>query len=214
VSKLPPGILAVTDRSQTSRPLVDLARAALEAGFVAVMLREKDLPGGPLYELAISMEALCRSAGRPLLVNDRLDVALAIPGVGAHVGAHGLPVPEARRLLGPDRHLGFSAHTVDEARSALLDGADYVTLSPIFSSRSKPDLEPCGVSFLEDAVGRLPSAHVVALGGIDASKLAAVRRAGAQGAAVMGALMRADDPQAAARALVSAWNAALPDLPG
>jgi len=207
VSKLPSGILAVTDRTQARRPLHDLARAALEAGFAAIMLREKDLPGGPLHELAESLEAVCRAAGRPLLVNDRLDVALAFPGVGAHVGIHGIPVPEARRLLGPDRLLGFSAHTVDEARAALAAGADYVTMSPIFHSRSKPDLCPRGVSFLEDAVRQLPPENVVALGGIDASNLAAVRRTGAHGAAVMGALMRAENPVAAARALVTAWNA-------
>jgi thiamine-phosphate pyrophosphorylase len=183
-----------------------VAEAALAAGFAAFMLREKDLEGKALLETASPLAEACARAGRALIVNDRLDVALALPGAGAHVGARGLPVARARALLGPGRLLGYSAHEVEEAREALAQGADYVTLSPIFPSRSKPELSPRGVEFLRDAAAALPAGRVVALGGLDAATLPRARAAGAAGAAVMGALMGAADPLEAARALVRAWG--------
>jgi thiamine-phosphate pyrophosphorylase len=206
VSRLSGGVLAITDRKQARQPLADIVEAALAAGCTGVMLREKDLPGAPLYTIAESLVAVCHAADRPLIVNDRLDVALAFPKVGAHVGARGVPVPDARRLLGPDRLLGYSAHEVGEALNALRDGADYVTLSPMFPSRSKPDLAPRGLEWLQEAVRVIPSGRVLGLGGLDASNIASVRHAGAFGAAVMGELMRAEDPRAAARELVAAWE--------
>jgi thiamine-phosphate pyrophosphorylase len=149
---------------------------------------------------------LCRACDRPLIVNDRLDVALALSDAGAHVGAYGMKVADARRLLGGDRLLGYSAHEVTEALDALRDGADYVTLSPIFSSAGKPDLLPRGLVLLEEAMSTLPAERVIALGGIDASNVGHIRRIGVAGAAVMGALMRSDHPKAAAREIVAAWG--------
>ena len=200
------GVYAITDRTQARRPLADIVQAALEAGFAGIMLREKDLSGGPLFDLAETLSRICRAFDRPLIVNDRLDVALALPGVGAHVGVRGMKVTDARRLLGPDRLLGYSAHEVPEALSALRDGADYVTLSPIFSSASKPDLLPRGLTLLEEAMAALPAGHMIALGGIDASNVGHIRRMGAAAAAVMGALMRSDHPKAAAREMIAAWD--------
>ena len=200
------GVYAITDRTHARRPLADIVQAALEAGFAGIMLREKDLPGGPLFDLAETLSRLCRACDRPLIVNDRLDVALALPGVGAHVGLRGMRVADARRLLGGDRLLGYSAHEVTEGLDALRDGADYVTLSPIFSSASKPDLLPRGLVLLEEAMAALPAGRVIALGGIDASNVGHIRRIGVAGAAVMGALMRSDHPKAAAREIVATWD--------
>ena len=200
------GVYAITDRTQARRPLPDIVEAAFEAGFAGVMLREKDLPGGPLFELAEALFVVCRSYDRSLIVNDRLDVALALPDAGAHVGSRGMKVPDARRLLGPNRVLGYSAHEVSEALTALGDGADYVTLSPIFSSASKPDLKPRGLALLQEAQTVLPSGRVIGLGGIEASNIGGVRRSGALGAAVMGALMRSDHPKVAAREIVAGWD--------
>jgi thiamine-phosphate pyrophosphorylase len=170
------------------------------------MLREKDLPGRPLFELAEALFLVCRSYNRTLIVNDRLDVALALPDAGAHVGTHGMKVADARRLLGANRVLGYSAHEVNEALSAINDGADYVTLSPIFSSASKPELMPRGLPLLDEALSALPAGRVIALGGIDASNIGGVRRSGALGAAVMGALMRSEHPRVAAQELVAGWD--------
>lgn len=202
---LPGGVYAITDRKQARLRLTTIVHAALSAGFAGVMLREKDLSGGPLFGLASDLARLCVELDRPLIVNDRLDVALALPGAGAHVGKNGVSVGEARRLLGRDRLLGYSAHEVSEAKRAFQDGADYVTLSPVFPSESKPGLDPRGLQLIEDAVRELPSARVIGLGGIDQSNIASVRQAGAYGAAVMGAIMRARDPGAASRSIANAW---------
>ncbi len=209
----PPGLLLITDRGQARRPLVEAAAAALDAGFAAVMLREKDLEGRPLLELAAPLAALCAARGRPFLVNDRIDVALALDDAGAHLGREGLPVAAARRLLGPDRLLGYSAHEVDEADAALADGADYTILSPVFSSASKPGLRERGPEWLAEAAAALPAGRVVGLGGIETpERVRAVRRAGAAGAAVMGAVMRSGDPSSLAGAMAAAWKEAATGL--
>jgi thiamine-phosphate pyrophosphorylase len=206
VRELSGGVYAITDRKQARRPLEKIVEAALAAGFAGILLREKDLPGGPLLKLAEALSPICRSFDRPLIVNDRLDVALALADVGAHVGARGMRVVDARRLLGSDRFLGYSAHEVDEALDAFREGADYVTLSPIFPSASKPELTPRGLTLLEEAREAHPAGRVIGLGGIDASNIGFVRQAGAFGAAVMGALMRAENPKAAALEMVEVWN--------
>ncbi len=205
-SGFPPGLLLITDRAQARLPLVEIAEAALGAGFAAVMLREKDLGGRELFELAKTLCGICERYGRPLIVNDRLDVALALPGAGAHLGRAGVPIADARRLLGADRPLGYSAHEADEARAAIEAGADYVTLSPIFSSASKPDTMPRGVAWLRAAAAELPRGRVIALGGITADTLAEVRGAGAAGAAIMGEMMRAEYPGRAAAEMVQAFG--------
>jgi thiamine-phosphate diphosphorylase len=205
ISGFPPGLLLITDRVQARLALVDIADAALAAGFAAVMLREKDLDGRELLELGSTLHEICERHGRPLIVNDRLDVALALPGAGAHVGKAGVPVADARRLLGPDRLLGYSAHEAEEARAAIMAGADYVTLSPIFSSASKPGYAPRGIAWLREATAALPQGRVVALGGISADVLAEVRKTGAAGAAIMGEIMRAEYPGRAAAEMVGAF---------
>jgi thiamine-phosphate pyrophosphorylase len=210
----PPGLLLITDRGQSRRPLAEVAAAVLDAGFAALMLREKDLDARPLLELAVPLAALCAERGRPFLVNDRLDVALALDGAGAHVGRGGVPVAAARRLLGDRRPLGYSAHAVDEAREALSAGADYVVLGPVFPSTSKPGYRERGATWLAEAAAALPAGHVVGLGGIETpERVRGVREAGAAGAAVMGAVMRSEDPRALAGAMAAAWtgNAARPE---
>ena len=206
MTRLPSGLLLITDREQARLPLTDICSAALEAGFVGLLVREKDLDGGALYALASPLSDLCRALGKACLVNDRLDVALSIPGPGAHVGKNGMPVALARGLLGPERLLGYSAHEASEAAEALSHGADYVTVSPIFSSRSKPHLAVRGTAFLRECVEKLPRGRVVALGGIDAGNLVDVRRAGTHGAAIMGEVMRAANPRETAASLVAAWD--------
>lgn len=203
-----PELLLVTGRNLARKPLEAVCTAALGAGFTAVMVREKDLEGADLLALAGRIHAVCTAAGALCLVNDRVDVALALPGAGAHVGRAGIDVPSARRLLGPDRVLGYSAHEAAEARDALDAGADYVTLSPIFPSHSKPGLPPRGLAFLEASLDHLPPSRVVALGGVDADRVGGVRRAGAGGAAVLGAVVAAAHPGTAAREIVRAWREA------
>jgi len=192
----------VTDRTLSPRPLAETAALALEAGFAGVMLREKDLGGAELLDLAQKIAAV-----GALVINDRVDVALALPGAGAHIGARGIPVPQARRLLGPGRLLGYSAHEIDEAADALTQGADYVTLSPIRDPVSKSG-RGRGMDFLIQACASLPPGRVISLGGMRPEDMTAVRAAGAAGAAVLGGVMSAPDPRAAAVAYAKAWRTA------
>lgn len=202
---LAPGLILITDRTQSRRPLVEVCGAALRAGFAAVMLREKDLEARELLGLAEPLAQICNSLRKVLLINGRIDVVLAVPGAGAHVGRDGIPVPDARRILGPNRLLGYSAHEVPEAREALDAGADYVTLSPVFPSISKPGVRPRGLSFLRSAVLELAPRPVIALGGMDPDRLPQVKACGAHGAAVLGAVMQAEDLKRVATDLVAVW---------
>jgi thiamine-phosphate pyrophosphorylase len=204
--KLAPGLILITDRKRSRRPLVEVCGAAVRAGFAAVMLREKDLEARELLALAEPLAQVCHSLKKALIINGRLDVVLAVPGAGAHVGRDGVPVADARRILGPGRLLGYSAHEIAEAREALDAGADYVTVSPIFPSFSKPGVRPRGLSFLRSAVQGLAPRPVVALGGMDPDRLPQVKTCGAHCAAVLGAVMQAEDPKRVAADLVAVWT--------
>lgn len=185
----------ITDRMQTAgRMLPAVVADALRGGLRAVQLREKDLTAGQLFELAVELRQLTREYGAKLLVNDRIDVALAVAADGVHLGKAGLPVAEARRLLGSERLIGYSAHSTDEAIQAQLAGADFVTLGPVFHTPSKARYgEPIGLGALAEAtcVVTIP---VFALGGVKQSSVAEVLSAGARGVALISAIMAAPNP--------------------
>ena len=194
----------VTDRHQTlGRPLLDLLGSCLAAGVRAVQLREKDLPARELYRLALEIRELTRRYGARLLVNDRIDVALAAEADGAHLPAHSLPVAEARRLLGPDRLLGVSTHSVVEAVEAQAEGADFVVLGPIYDTPSKrPFGSPLGPGVLRAARAEI-AIPIFAIGGVAAANAPEVLAAGADGVAVISAILAAPDPAEATRALLA-----------
>jgi thiamine-phosphate pyrophosphorylase len=191
----------VTDREQTAgRPLVDVVHAALDGGVRAVQLREKDLEGGALYQLAIQLRELTTRYQARLLINDRLDVALAVEADGAHLGQTSLPVVTARRLLGPGKLIGVSTHSPAEIAAAT--GADFVVFGPVFFTPSKAVYgEPQGLSRLQQAVQQ-SSVPVFAIGGIQHEQVAEVMTAGAHGIAVISAISAAADPEAAASELL------------
>lgn len=197
----------VTDRHQTcGRPLQDVVSAALRAGVRAVQLREKDLPTRPLLALAREMTELARSYGARMLVNDRADVCLAAGSDGTHLPAAGLRPAAARRLLGPDRLIGASAHSADEAARAETDGADFIVLGPIFATPSKRGFgPPIGLGELERARMRC-QVPLFGIGGVTASRVREVVKAGAHGVAVVGSVMAADDIERAARELLTALD--------
>jgi thiamine-phosphate pyrophosphorylase len=183
------------------RSLVDVVRAALRGGATAIQLRDKEASTRALIERGRALLALTRPAGVPLIVNDRVDVALAIDADGVHVGQDDMPAPLARRLLGAGRILGVSAGTVEEALQAQADGADYLGTGDVYGTPSKADAgAPIGVAGLA-AVARAVAIPVVAIGGIQVGNAAAAIRAGASGVAVISAVVGAPDPEAAARAL-------------
>lgn len=199
---LPAPLLLITDRTQSKRPLTETVAAALEGGCRWVMLREKDLPPDDLLDLARQISALTSAKGAALSINGNLAAAKALKA-GLHLPADGSALA-ARAALGPGALIGKSAHSLQEAEKALDTDADYVTLSPIFASASKPGYGPAlGTEGLRRAAARL-SIPIVALAGIEAGNAGACIRAGASAVAVMGGVMRADDPAAEVRALLDA----------
>ncbi len=203
--KLSSRLLVVTDRHQTKRrPLVPLLQRVLAVAAPAIQLRERDLSARELVTLAREVQAVMASSGSQLLINDRIDIALALEGVGVHLRSNSLPVPVARQLLGAGRLLGVSVHGVEEARQAESQGADYIVLGPIYETPSKQLFgPPLGIHTLEKACGlvRIP---IIGIGGVTATRAREMRRAGAFGAAVITAILSADDVESATRELLDA----------
>ncbi len=201
--------MLITDRHRLrGRPLEEVASQAVDGGVNVVQLREKDLPADELYGIAITLRAVLR--GRALfLVNDRLDVALASGADGVHLPERGLSPKVARELAGESCLIGRSVHSAAEARRAEADGADFVQAGAVFETASKPGAPPAGVELLRAVAGavRVP---VVAVGGIIAGRVREVVAAGADGVAVIGAIMDAADPREAALALRRALDEACP----
>jgi thiamine-phosphate pyrophosphorylase len=192
----------VTDRTQTNgRPLVDVVHAALDGGVRAVQLREKDLEGGELYRLALELRQLTECYQARLLINDRIDVALAVDADGIHLGQTSFPVEVARQLLGPRKLIGVSTHAQEEIAAA--KGADFLLFGPVYFTPSKAAYgEPQGIERLRAAV-TYSSVPVLAIGGIKLAHLPEVLAAGAHGIGVITALSASPDPAQAARALLA-----------
>jgi len=203
--KLSSRLLVVTDRHQTNgRPLVPLLQRVLTATAPAIQLRERDLSTRDFVTLAREVQALTSSRRTQLLVNDRIDVALALDGVGVHLRSNSLPVSAARQLLGSRRLVGISVHTIDEAVQAESQGADYIVFGPIYETPSKQMFgPPLGIHTLEK-VCRLIRIPIIGIGGVTAARAREMRRAGAFGAAVITAILGAADVESATRELLEA----------
>jgi thiamine-phosphate pyrophosphorylase len=182
------------------------AARAVAGGAGVVQLRIKDAPAGEI--LRIARETVALVGGRALvLVNDRADLALLSGADGVHLGDDDLPVPDARRLLGADLLVGRTTRTLEEARSALAEGADHVGFGPVFATATKAlAVPPRGIARLRE-VCAAAGAPVVAIGGIGEDTIGAVAGAGAACAAVIGALLAGGDPEANARRLTAAFEA-------
>ena len=202
--KLPtPPLLVISDRRQARRPLAELAEAAFAGGCRWFSLREKDLPLAARRRLLGPLVLLGRRYGAAVSVHDDIDAAEQV-GAGVHLPSGSSP--EAARARLPNALIGVSAHSAEEASAVLDAGADYVTVSPVFPTASKPDYGPAlGLEGLAAIVALAPG-RVIALGGITAENAASCMSAGAYGVAVMGEVMRAADPQAAVEALLRAMN--------
>lgn len=182
--------------------LVHLVSEAVLGGVTIVQLRAKDLGTRDFLELALNMSEKLGKTGIPLLINDRVDIALACGAAGVHLGQDDMPLPDARRLLGPDKTIGISVNTLDEAAEAERLGADYLGLGPIYGTSTKqtvlPVLGPEGIQRLRRQI-RIP---MVAIGGINAGNAGAVKKAGADGIAVVSAILGARDARQAAAELL------------
>lgn len=191
------------------RDILTVAAAALDGGATVIQLRHKTASIRVLLEEGLALRALTRERGALLIVNDRIDVALAVEADGAHVGQEDMPVAFARHLLGPQRILGVSAATFEEAQEASAKGADYLGIGPIFPSIGKVDAGPAtGVHLLTELANHFPI-PLVAIGGITTENAAQVMRAGASGVAVITAVVAADDIAIASRQLRQALEGSM-----
>ncbi|WP_222195632.1 thiamine phosphate synthase [Modestobacter italicus] len=197
------GLHVLTDAAGGPHALAAVA-AAVAAGAPVVQVRAKGCTDRVLHGFARAVVELCRPAGTTCLVNDRVDVALAVGADGTHLGEHDLPLAAARRVAGPGHLLGGTARDPERARLLVDEGADYLGVGPAFATTTKtglPDpIGPAGVA----AVARAVPVPVVAIGGVTAARVAELLAAGAAGVAVVGAVSAAADPGAATRELLGA----------
>jgi len=210
VSRPAPGrgaaICFVTDRAATGgRPLVEVAAAAIAAGVARVQVREKDLDGGPLLRLVRDIQEAAKAAGRcQVIVNDRLDVALAARAAGVHLPAEGLPIGAVRARASRRFLIGRSVHSLAEAQKARKEGADYLILGPIFPTPSKAAFgEPLGLDTLRRVIDAVPL-PIWAIGGINGSTAAGLRGVPIAGVCAISAIAAAPEPAAGVRAIAAA----------
>lgn len=197
----------VTDRGLAGdRDIEDIVRRSVEGGATMVQLREKSIDTREFIELALRLKALLKPYGVPLIINDRVDVALAADADGVHIGQSDMPYAMARRLLGPDRIIGLSVENFDQIAEANALDVDYIGISPVFATPTKTDTAaPFGLEGLRKAV-ELSVHPTVAIGGMNASTAAEVISTGTDGIAVVSAIVCADDPCAASRRLLETMD--------
>ena len=199
----------VTDRGLSlGRSTVDIVRAAVAGGVTCVQLREKECSTRQFVAEARAVRELLAGTGVPLIINDRIDVALAVGASGVHLGQTDMHIADARRVVGSSMLIGISAECVEDAVRAQAEGADYIGISPVFATPTKTDTAPAlglhGIALIRAAV----SLPLVGIGGIGPANAAQVLRSGCDGVAVVSAIVSAPDPQQAAAELKAIIRAA------
>ncbi len=203
-----PTLYVVLDRTVArGRDLEEILAAVIDGGCRMVQLREKEWPSGRLLPVARRLAERCRRAGVTFIVNDRVDLALAVDADGVHLGQDDLPPRAARPLLRPGMILGCSTHSVEQALRAHEEDADYIAVGSMFATATKPDFQLVGPSLLARIRPMTPR-PLVGIGGITAENVAEVIRAGADGVAVISAVCGAADPAAASRHVLASIRAA------
>jgi thiamine-phosphate pyrophosphorylase len=192
----------VTDRNLAKgRSTLEIVQAAVEGGVTCVQLREKECSILEFIQQALAVKEFLKDRGVPLIINDRVDVALAVAADGVHLGQTDMPLQTAQKIVGGSMIIGISAESLEDAVEAERGGADYLGVSPIYATPTKPDTAPPlgleGLKAIREAV-KLP---LVAIGGLNRDNAAAVIRSGGDGVAVVSAIVAADNPAEAARNL-------------
>jgi thiamine-phosphate pyrophosphorylase len=189
----------VTDRNQTGgRDLLWVLEQALDGGVKAIQLREKDLSGRDLFSLAEKVCQLCQAYNAALFINDRIDVALAVDAAGVQLSQTSLPVVTTRALLGPQKIIGVSTHSLQEAKEAEQNGADFVLFGPVYFTASKAAYgAPQGLAALKTIVDNI-SLPVYAIGGIKPENIESTKKLGVRGVALISAIVSAESPKEAA----------------
>ena len=192
--------LVTDDGCLQGRALIDCVREALEGGVTLVQYRAKTASSAEMYDEALQLKALCDSFNVPLIINDRLDIAMAVGAAGVHLGQDDLPCAAARKILGEDYIIGVSAHNPAEARAALQSGADYLGCGAVFGTATKADVKKLGTEGLE-AICKAKGLPVVGIGGVTADNYREVRAAGADGAAIVSGILAQPDIRATVEAI-------------
>lgn len=202
---LPSALYAIVDPdADPHRPVLDLTTAILNAGGRLIQLRMKNRSGSDILAAATALRERTAAAGAALIINDRVDIALAVRADGVHLGADDLPVPEARRIAGTGLLIGRSTHGLDEAMAAVAAGADYIGFGPIYATATKAvGHPPQGLEILREIRVQV-HIPIVAIGGITETTAPAVHAAGADAIAMIGELARATDLEAKVRRLLAA----------
>ena len=192
--------LVTDDGCLQGRALIDCVRKALDGGVTLVQYRAKTASSAEMYAEALQLKALCDSFNVPLIINDRLDIAMAVGAAGVHLGQDDLPCAAARKLLGEDYLIGVSAHNPAEAKAALQSGADYLGCGAVFGTATKADVKKLGTDGLA-AICKAKGLPVVGIGGVTADNYREVRAAGADGAAIVSGILAQPDISATVRAI-------------
>lgn len=192
--------LVTDDGCLQGRALIDCVCEALEGGVTLVQYRAKTASSAEMYAEAMQLKALCDSFNVPLIINDRLDIAMAVGAAGVHLGQDDLPCAAARKILGEDYIIGVSAHNPAEAKAALQSGADYLGCGAVFGTATKADVKKLGTEGLT-AICREKGLPVVGIGGVTADNYREVRAAGADGAAIVSGILAQPDIRATVRAI-------------
>ena len=192
--------LVTDDGCLQGRALIDCVREALEGGVTLVQYRAKTASSAEMYAEALQLKALCDSFNVPLIINDRLDIAMAVGAAGVHLGQDDLPCAAARKLLGEDYIIGVSAHNPAEAKAALQSGADYLGCGAVFGTATKADVKKLGTEGLT-AICREKGLPIVGIGGVTADNYREVRAAGADGAAIVSGILAQPDIRATVEAI-------------
>lgn len=192
--------LVTDDGCLQGRELLDCVREALEGGVTLVQYRAKTASSAEMYNEALQLKALCDSFKVPLIINDRLDIAMAVGAAGVHLGQDDLPCAAARRILGEEYLIGVSAHNPAEAAEALQSGADYLGCGAVFGTATKADVKKLGTDGLA-AICKAKGLPVVGIGGVTADNYREVRAAGADGAAIVSGILAQPDIRATVEAI-------------
>lgn len=202
--KIDLSLYLITDRKIIgNKNIIEFLSDAIKGGVTAIQLREKECTTREFIQLARQAKTLLQDYDIPLIINDRLDVALAVDADGVHIGQNDIEYVDARRILGNEKTIGVSVETISQVQEAIKNNVDYISISPIFLTPTKPDVQTFwGLDGLRE-VRKLTSKYLVAIGGINISNARAVLEAGADGIAVVSAICASDNPEYAARNLKS-----------
>ena len=195
-----------TDRRLMTSPTIEASvESALRGGTTVIQLREKDCSSREFYELGLRVKKITERYNAPLIINDRVDIALAVGAAGVHVGQGDLPCKVVREMVGPDMIVGVSAATLEEAVRAEEDGADYLGVGAMYATATKTDTRPVSMEELLKirAAVKIP---IVVIGGINKQTLGNFKGTGVNGLAVVSAIVAQPDPEAAARELLRMWK--------